>query len=153
MDVLLFVNLLCCGIVAGTYTFEMLVVVPAASAAPPALSAQIHRALFGHLPNRYMPWLANAGALAVVALLAFESDRLSDTATLLYAIGFVCWTVTLVILVAMSRPIDRQITQWAETEVPEKEYVAARRRWDHLMFTRGPFGLAALCCFVAASLS
>ena len=153
MDVLVFLNLFCCGIVTGTYTFEMVVVVPATNAAPPLLSAQIHRALFSHLPNRFMPWLGITGGLAAIALLVFESDSLSDTATILYAIGAACWIVTFVILVFMSRPIDKQITEWVETSFPETEYPAVRRRWDQLMFTRGTFGLAALACFIAAPLS
>jgi Domain of unknown function (DUF1772) len=153
MDVLVFLNLLCCGIVTGTYVFEMVVVVPATGAAPPLLSAQIHRALFSHLPNRFMPWLGITGGLAAVALLVFESDSLSDSATVLYAVGIAFWLCTFVILVGMSRPIDKQITQWVETNFPESEYPAVRRRWDTLMFTRGPLGLAALACFIAAPLS
>lgn len=153
MDVLVFLNLLCCGIVTGTYTFEMVVVIPATNAAPPLLSAQIHRALFSHLPNRFMPWLGITGGLTAIALLVFETESLSDTATLLYAIGAACWTATFVILVFMSRPIDKQITGWVETSFPEAEYPAARKRWDRLMLTRGPLALAALACFAAAPLS
>ena len=152
MDVLVFVNLFCCGIVTGTYTFEMVVVVPATNAAPALESAKIHRALFSHLPNRFMPWLGIAGGLAAVALLLFEGD-LSDTATLLYAIGVASWVATFVILVGMSRPIDKKITEWVETSFPEAEYPATRKRWDRLMFTRGPLGLAALSLFIIASLS
>jgi hypothetical protein len=152
MDVLVFINLLCCGIVTGTYTFEMVVVVPATNAAPPLLSAQIHRALFSHLPNRFMPWLGIGGGLAAVALLLFADD-LTGTATALYAVGVACWVSTFVILVGMSRSIDKQITEWVETSFPEAEYPATRKRWDRLMFTRGPLGLAAFSCFIVAAIS
>lgn len=153
MNWLVFINLLCCGIVTGVYIFEMVVVVPAVNAAPTQLlSAQIHAALFSHLPNRFMPWLGISGGLAAVALLLFEDD-LSDSATALYAIGVACWVATFVILVGMSRGIDKTITRWVETSLPEAEYPATRKRWDGLMYTRGPLGLAALSCFIAAALS
>jgi hypothetical protein len=151
-DVLVFLNLLCCGIVQGTYTFEMVVVVTALNDAPTELSAQIHRALFSHLPNRFMPPLGVIAGLSALALILFDDD-LTDTATALYAVGIPCWVATFVILVGMSRPIDKKITHWAETSVSEAEYPATRKRWDRLMFARGPLGLAAFSCFIAASVS
>ena len=152
MDALVFLNLFGCGIVTGTYTFELLVVVSATNTAPPALSAQIHRALFSHLPNRFMPWMGMSGGLAAIALLIVE-DGLSGTATALYAIGEVFWVATFVILVGMSRPIDKKITRWVETSFPEEEYPATRKHWDRLMFVRGPLGLAAFALFILATLS
>ena len=150
-DVLAFLNLLCCGIVQGTYTFEMVVVVPALSAAPTPLSAQIHRALFSHLPNRFMPWCGIIGGLSAGYLLAFGD--VSGTAQVLYAIGIVPWVVTFVILVGFSRPIDKTITHWAERTLPEDQYPATRKRWDRLMYTRGPLGLIGFSLFIAAALS
>jgi hypothetical protein len=152
MDVLVFVNLFCCGIVTGVYVFEMVVVVAAVDAVPTQLSAQIHAALFSHLPNRFMPWLGISGGLAAIALLIFEDD-LTDAATTLYAAGSLCWVGTFIILAGMSRPIDKKITGWVETSLPDGEYAATRKRWDRLMYTRGPLGLAAFSLFIIAVLS
>lgn len=136
----------------GVYTFEMVVVVPAVNAVSTLESAKIHKALFSHLPNRFMPWLGMGGGFAAIALLLFEDD-LSDTATLLYGIGIACWAATFVILAGMSRPIDKKITEWVETSLPEDEYAPTRKRWDRLMYTRGPLGVAGFSLFIAAALS
>jgi len=153
MDLLESINLFCCGIVTGVYVFEMVVVVSAVNAAPIELSAQIHRALFSHLPNRFMPWLGVGGGVAALALLAFEEGGLSPTATVLYAVGTVCWFTTFVILVGISRGIDKKITVWVETSLPEREYPATRKRWDQLMYTRGALGLVAFSLFTAGAMS
>ena len=150
-DALIFLNLLCCGIVTGTYAFEMMVVIPATSSVPDQLSAQIHGALFSHLPNRYMPWLAISAGISALALLFFAD--VTDTGAVLYGVGSAAWAATSVILVGFSRPLDKQITDWARTQVPEGEYAAARKKWNRLMITRGPLGLLSFSCFIAASLS
>jgi hypothetical protein len=71
----------------------------------------------------------------------------------LYAVGVVCWITTFVILAGFSRPIDKKITGWVETSLPEAEYPATRKAWDRLMYTRGPLGLIAFGLFIAAALS
>ncbi len=152
-DVLRFLNLVCCGIVTGTYTFEMVVVIPAVNAAPTKLSAQIHRALFSHLPNRHMPPCGITGGLAAVALLTFGGDRVSPRAKQLYARGLLAWIPTFGILVGLSRPLDKKITGWVETTLPEDEYPAVRKQWDRLMYARGPLGLLGFSLFVAATLA
>jgi len=148
-----FLNLMGCGVVQGTYTFEMVVVVPALNEAPPKLSAQIHRALFKNLPDRYMPWFASTGGAAAVALLLFGGDRVSPPAKRLYALGLPFWFSTSVILVGRSRPLDRQISTWVETTFPEDQYPAARQAWNRLMYIRGPLGAIGFSSFVAAAVS
>ncbi len=154
VDILRFVNILGCAIVQGTYTFEMVVVVSALNEAPTTLSAQIHRALFSHLPNRHMPPSGILGALAAIALLAFGGDSISTQAKVLYAVGIPFWAVTFGILVFASRPLDKKITRMVESgTVPEAEYKVARRQWDRLMFIRGPLGFVGFGLFIAAALS
>jgi hypothetical protein len=150
-DALVFLNLFCSGIVVGTYCFELLVVIPATRAVPSLLSAQIHGALFSHLPNRYMPFLGVMTAVGAVALLAFED--VSDTARLLYGLGLAAWAGTLVIVAGFSRPLDKQIVAWEQTALPEEDYAVARKKWNTLMVMRGPLGVAGFSCFLAASLS
>ncbi len=152
-DVLRFVNILGCGIVTGVYTFEMAVVVPALNAAPAGLSAQIHRALFKNLPNRFMPWFSTIGGLAALFLLAFPDSHVSSQAQILYAIGAPFWIATFIILAGFSRPLDKQISAWAETTVPADQYLVARKAWNRLMYLRGPAGYVGLSMFIAAGLS
>jgi hypothetical protein len=151
--VLRFLNIVGCGIVQGTYTFEMFVVVSALNEAPPELSAKIHRALFKKLPDRYMPWFGTTGGLAALALLLFGGEKISPTARRLYAIGAPFWFSTSIILLGQSRPIDKQISAWVETSFPEEQYPAVRKKWDRLMYTRGPLGAIGYSSFVAAARS
>jgi hypothetical protein len=153
MKVLRFLNIVGCGMVQGTYTFEMIVVVPALNDAPPELSAKIHRALFKKLPDRYMPWFGTTGGLAALALLLFGGDRISPTARRLYAVGAPFWFATSIILLGQSRPIDKQISTWVETSFPEDKYPAIRQKWNRLMYMRGPAGAIGYSAFVAAALS
>ncbi len=153
VKVLRFLNLMGCGVVQGTYTFEMVVVVPALNEAPPELSAQIHRALFKHLPNRFMPWFGTVGGLSALALLLFGGDEVSPQAKRLYALGAPFWFSTSVILLRLSRPIDKQISTWVETSLPESEYPATRKAWNRLMYIRGPLGAAGFASFIAAAVS
>ncbi|MFZ0380530.1 MAG: DUF1772 domain-containing protein [Solirubrobacteraceae bacterium] len=152
-NLLRFLNVACCGIVTGTYTFEMVVVVPATNAAPAEQSAHIHRALFKNLPNRFMPWLGITGGASAIYMLARPGDAVSKRARRLYAVGVPAWLATFIILVGFSRPLDKEISTMAETRVDENEYWAARKRWDRLMFSRGPLGLLGLSAFIAAALT
>ena len=56
------------GFTPGTYTFEWIVVTAAAKGLPPDRSAQLHDALFHHLPNRYMPWGAGPSSYSPAPL-------------------------------------------------------------------------------------
>jgi hypothetical protein len=152
-DLLRFLNLVGCGMVQGTYTFEMLVVVPALNDAPPELSAQIHRALFKKLPDRYMPWFGTIGGLSALGLLLFGGDEVSPKAKRLYALGAPFWFSTSVILLRQSRPIDREISNWVETSFPADQYPAKRKAWNRLMYTRGPLGAVGFSSFVVATFS
>lgn len=152
-EVLRFLNLMGCGVVQGTYTFEMLVVVPALNQAPPKLSAQIHRALFKNLPDRYMPWFGTIGGLSALGLIFFGGDHVSPKARRLYALGAPFWFSTSVILLRHSRPLDKQISEWVETSFPEEEYPAARKAWNKLMYTRGPLGAIGYSSFIAAAVA
>jgi hypothetical protein len=152
-NLLRFLNVVCCGIVTGTYTFEMVVVVPATNAAPADRSAQIHRALFKNLPNRFMPWFGITGGASAVYMLARPGDGVSERARRLYAIGVPAWFATFIILVGLSRPLDKRISTMAETHVNEDEYWPARKQWNRLMFIRAPLGLLGLSAFTAAAVT
>jgi hypothetical protein len=151
MEALRFLNLLCTGVVSGTYVFELLVVVPALAAAPEGLSAQVHRALFSHLPNRYMPLVGVTGGMAAALVLVLD-ESVTGTARALYIAGLAMWGVTFVLLAGFSRPIDKTIARWGETDLPAGEYGPIRAAWDRLMMIRGPLGLAAFACFIVAAL-
>jgi hypothetical protein len=153
IKLLRWLNVVGCGVVQGTYTFEMIVVVPALSEAPPELSAQIHRALFKHLPDRYMPYFGTIGGLSALGLIFFGGDQVSGKAKALYAIGAPFWFSTSVILLRESRPIDKQISAWVETSFPADEYPAIRKKWDGLMYRRGPAGAIGFGSFVAAAIN
>lgn len=151
-NVLRFLNVVCCGIVTGTYTFEMVVVIPATNGATAEQSAQIHRALFKNLPNRFMPWFGIAGGASAIYMLARPGDQVSKRARGLYAIGVPAWLATFIILLGFSRPLDKKISTMAENGVSESEYWPARKAWDRLMWTRGPLGVLGLTTFAAAAL-
>lgn len=150
MEELQFVNVLCSGIVTGTYTFELMVVVPALSTVPSEESARVHRLLFRNLPNRYMPWLGIAAAVAGILLL-FQ-DEVTGTARVLYIVGLVAWSGTFILLAGFSRPIDQTISRWVETSFPVDLYPQKRASWNRLMMIRGPLGILAFGCFVLAAL-
>lgn len=152
-DVLRFINVLGCGIVSGTYTFEMVVVVPATNAAPTSLSANIHRALFKNLPNRFMPWFGTSGGLAALVLLIAGGHHVSSEAQIFYAIGAPFWIATFIILAGFSRPRDEQISEWAESTIPEDQYWRVRKEWNRLMYLRGPCGVIGFSMFICATLS
>lgn len=151
-DLLAFVNLLGCGIVTGTYVFEMLVVTAALRLVPEEVSAQVHSAFIGHLPNRYMPLCGSLGGFSAVALVLLGD--VSDSGRVFYLAGIVSWVSTFVLLFGVSHPIDVKINAWVEAgRVPRDEYADARRRWDRFIFIRGTIGLAALSLFIIAALS
>jgi uncharacterized membrane protein len=153
-DVLAFINLLGCGLVQGTYTFEMVVVVPALRGERTQASALIHRALFSHLPHRYMPWSGVSGGMSALALIAFAGHHITSTARILYAIGFALWSLTFYILVAKSRPLDQKITEeQLAGEMDPAVYAVDRKAWDRLMYIRGPLGAIAFALFIIATLS
>ena len=153
IKLLRWLNVVGCGVVQGTYTFEMLVVVPALNEAPPELSAQIHRALFKKLPDRYMPYFGTVGGLAALGLIFFGGEHVSGRARALYALGAPFWFSTSIILLRESRPIDKQISEWVETSFPADEYPAVRKKWDQLMYKRGPAGAVGFAAFTAAAIS
>lgn len=154
IKLLRWLNVVGCGVVQGTYTFEMVVVVPALSEAPPELSAQIHRALFKKLPDRYMPYFGTIGGLSALGLVFFGGDQVSGKAKAFYALGAPFWFSTSVILLRHSRPIDKQISAWVESSsLPVDEYPAVRERWNQLMYRRGPAGAVGFGSFVAGAIS
>lgn len=153
IKLLRWLNVVGCGVVQGTYTFEMIVVVPALNQAPPELSAQIHRALFKNLPDRYMPYFGTVGGLSALGLIFFGGEQVSSRSRALYALGAPFWFATSLILLRESRPIDKQISNWVETSLPVEEYPAVRKKWNGLMYRRGPSGAIGFGSFVAAAIN
>jgi hypothetical protein len=150
IDALRFANLFLFALVAGTYTFEWLVVSSAVRPLPRDRSAQLHDALFHHLPNRYMPWAGGGGGLAALALIV-AGDQ-SDTSTLLYSAGFTLVFASAIVTFALSRRVDKQISEVAAHPDPAL-YDPLRHRWDQLIALRAPLGLLGFACCIAAALA
>ncbi len=149
-DVLRFANLFLFAIVIGTYTFEWIVVSSAVRGLPPERSAQLHDALFHHLPNRYMPW-AGAGS-GVAALILIILQRQPGTSTAFYVAGFVLGLTSAVATFRYSRVIDVKISAWL-ADPGSADYASLRRRWDRLIAFRAPMGLLGFACYVVATLT
>jgi hypothetical protein len=150
VDFLRFANLFLFAIVMGTYTFEWLVVSRAVRGRPPERSAEIHDALFHHLPNRYMPWAGITAAIATAILIVL--GRQSGLSTAFYAAGLVLGLTSAVTTFRFSRKIDLEISAW-RSDPTSGDYSSLRRRWDRLIAFRAPLGQLGFACFVVATLA
>jgi hypothetical protein len=149
IHVLTTLNLFATGILVGALVFEYFVVVPVLQRLPTTLSAQIHGAMLGHLPDRFMPVSGLTSGTTAIALAAIGWHQ-PASATALYAVGLTFGATLLVSTARFSLPVNRQIAGWAVGDVPP-EYPAMRRYWDRLHAFRTSCGLVALACYASAA--